>query len=591
MKKIYTDEMTLSILPKEAQLAVYNSYDVMLTREIFDVTSKLLDETTKATYDFSKALQGPVLDMELRGILVDQAALSKLTTEFRSNVDLCEAILEDIVAASGYHDAEITKAKKTLKTIILKAEPETDFETLFESMSLSARKTFIRLAKKEYDNYKKILKCHSAKFNARSATEKPNLLYNYLGIKAIEARSTTTGKMRPTTNRVALEKISELGHEKTPRSKYFWTRPITSLILEVMDASKALGFLKTPLEDGRFKYSFSIAGTDTGRFSSRDNAQGKGQNAQNVQDRLRRPFIAEPGRKIAYIDLEQAESRTVGAICFTLFGAKEYLLIQEAGDPHSLVCSMIWPELPGPKDFSIDYIHKHGSFPKELLLAAKKVAGQKYYREMSYRDLAKRAAHAFNYRGSAKTVASHLKIPTNISENFQAAYFEAFPEIPRWHQNVATQIQTKREITTLLGRKRIFFERPYDDTTLRAAIAFEPQSVATGDYTNRAMLNVWSANLPIHLFLQQHDAIGFTYNAFRETKIIPQVQELMKIEIPLQSPSGESRSFVIPSEALTGWNLAHASKSNPHGLKEFIKKDTRKAPKPTSPFDILNVSF
>ena len=57
--------------------------------------------------------------------------------------------------------------------------------------------------------------------------------------------------------------------------------------------------------------------------------------------------------RMAYCDLEQAESRTVGAIIYRLFGDSAYLNVQECGDPHSLVCSMGWTNLPWPEDFNL----------------------------------------------------------------------------------------------------------------------------------------------------------------------------------------------------------------------------------------------
>jgi len=62
---------------------VYNGLDCCVTAEILDVLLPQLDDHTKATYAFSRALQGPVLEMQLRGILVDQSRSmksSKITT-------------------------------------------------------------------------------------------------------------------------------------------------------------------------------------------------------------------------------------------------------------------------------------------------------------------------------------------------------------------------------------------------------------------------------------------------------------------------------------------------------------------------------
>lgn len=54
------------------QLWVYNALDCMITLEVFNVIHPQLDEVTSKVYDHSRALQGPVLEMECRGVLIDQ---------------------------------------------------------------------------------------------------------------------------------------------------------------------------------------------------------------------------------------------------------------------------------------------------------------------------------------------------------------------------------------------------------------------------------------------------------------------------------------------------------------------------------------
>ena len=64
-----TTPAQLSAMDKEW---VYNGLDCLITYELFEVLNPQLDNVTSATYRFSKDLQGPVLEMRLRGVLVDQ---------------------------------------------------------------------------------------------------------------------------------------------------------------------------------------------------------------------------------------------------------------------------------------------------------------------------------------------------------------------------------------------------------------------------------------------------------------------------------------------------------------------------------------
>lgn len=286
--------------------------------------------------------------------------------------------------------------------------------------------------------------------------------------------------------------------------------------------------------------------------------------------------------KLLYIDLEQAESRTVGAIIYRLFGDPDYLDAQESGDPHTLVCSMAWEDLPWPKDFSLSALQRYGKFPRDVVKAARKVADSPSYRDMTYRDLAKRLGHGTNYRGNYKTMAQQCKIQAPIALHFQTSYFDAFPSIPRWHRWVAQQLQVHRQLTTMLGRRRWFFGRLDDDATLREAIAYEPQSVATGDYMNLGLLRVWKKNLPIHLFAQIHDAIALAYDERDEHWIIPEICSTLEIPIELKSPTGSKRTFVIPTEPMVGWNLSYRRDGNPDGLIKWTGEDERKRQSSTS---------
>lgn len=284
--------------------------------------------------------------------------------------------------------------------------------------------------------------------------------------------------------------------------------------------------------------------------------------------------------KLFYIDLEQAESRVVGAIIYRLFGDTSYLDACESGDLHTIVCSMCWTGLPWPEDFGLEAIAKYGTLPDDLIKAAKKVAGGVAYRDMTYRDLAKRLGHGSNYYGKPPQMARHTHVEKDMVARFQRMYFEAFPGIPRWHRWVAEQVQTTKQITTLLGRRRFFFGRPNDDAVLREAIAFEPQSVATGDYMNLGLYTLWKKNFPLHIFQQVHDAIAAAYDEQDEHWIINETCKVLETKFDIYSPNGLPRKFSIPTEALVGWNLAYANKSNPDGLVKWSGTDDRKRIQP-----------
>lgn len=76
---------------------VYNGTDVLATRMVHDAQIEQFGPETQATYDFSRALQGPVLEMSLRGCLVDQQRKAEVIDEFYDRIDHLERNLSRIV--------------------------------------------------------------------------------------------------------------------------------------------------------------------------------------------------------------------------------------------------------------------------------------------------------------------------------------------------------------------------------------------------------------------------------------------------------------------------------------------------------------
>jgi DNA polymerase I-like protein with 3'-5' exonuclease and polymerase domains len=361
------------------------------------------------------------------------------------------------------------------------------------------------------------------------------------------------GVRKLSTNREALEKLDD----------YMLARPIISCILSIRDCAKQLEVLETEIDpDGRFRASYNIAGTETGRPSSSSNAFGTGGNAQNIAPGLRFVFVSDPGWKLCVIDLEQVEARDVGWFCGTLFGDWSYLDSCERGDLHTNNARLIWPELPW----------------SESPTQNRQLANRNFYREFSYRDMAKRGSHLSNYHGSANMMARSLKIPLAMAQEFQSRYIlgdsAAFPCIPRWWQWTAQQLQTSHQLVTPFGRRRHFFGRPGDDTTLREAIAFLPQST-TADRMNLGMWRVWRAMPQIQLLAQTYDSITFQFRESEDAnEIIGQALALLKVELTAQN----GRKYSVPGEAKLGWNWGYYhEKKNPEGLLKWnsAKPDAR----------------
>lgn len=410
--------------------------------------------------------------------------------------------------------------------------------------------------------------------NWRSHIQLKWLFYDCFQLKAVRKRN-AKGQMMPTVNADALERFTI----------YLYPQVFARYLLAMRDLGKKISFLETEIDpDGFMRTMLNIAGTDTGRFSSKFSAFGSGSNLQNVEDRLREVFISDPGYIYVNVDLEQADARNVGARIYSIFyeshgaeAAGRYLDACESGDLHTQVCRMVWSDLAWTGNLKAD----------------KEIAEQPFYNSSSYRDMAKKLGHGTNYFGLPHTMAMHTKVETYIIEAFQRAYFTAFPLIGNikkdltqddWHGWVYRELQRTSTLTNLFGRRRIFFDRPTEMTTLRAAIAYDPQS-NTGEELDRGWLRLWREMPEVKLKMPVHDSILFQIPREMLEEAMPRILELMRVEIEL--PGG--RKFSVPLDAAVGWNWAKSKfnkKSglweNPFGLRKWTGKEERHAPKATN---------
>lgn len=485
-----------SYLEPSVSHQVYCGLDCCLTTEVHEEISRQFN-ASPAIYDFERALQGPYLEIMLRGFKVDQRARDKAVRDLQAEIEHRQGVLNGL--AEAVWDRPL---------------------------------------------------------NPRSRNDLQDFFYGVMRLP--EVWTSKKGVRKLSLDREALEKLEQ----------YFYARPFISLVLSIRDLSKQLEVLQTSIDsDGRYRTSYNIAGTETGRPSSSENAFGTGGNHQNVAPKLRFIFEADPGLKLCVIDLEQVEARDEGFFCGCLFDDWSFLDAAESGDLHTANARLTWRELPWTGDLKKD----------------RAIADQKFYRDFSYRDMAKRGGHLTDYMGTAWTMSRHLKIPLELAQDFQARFCRgapakknkfgdevapaiapAFPCIPRYWRWTAEQLQTLGYLVTPFGRKRHFFGRPEDDTTLREAIAFLPQST-TADRMNLGLWRVWKKLPQVQLLAQTYDSITFQYEEKDEDRVVQEALELIRVE--LVSPQG--RSYIVPGEAKVGWNWGNASKTNPEGLQKW----------------------
>lgn len=476
---------------EDSNMAIYNAMDTMLTYEVNTAqdqlyADKLAHAGDRMIYAFERAMQAPAMEMMQRGFRVDPEV----------------------------RELTMRAARRKLYAITNLGAPE---GTPPGFLDLIADAIWDRPV------------------NPGSSHQLKSLIYDTMGVKPIV--TSVKGERKEQMNREVLERLED----------YFYVRPIANAALAYRDLAKTLQVLETEIDnDWRWRCSYNIGGTSTGRWSSSKSPFGTGNNFQNISDELRRIFIADEGYELVGIDLEQAEAREVGWFCGIFLGDWTYLDACESGDLHTFITRMVYPEWDWTGDLKKD----------------RKIAERRFYRFYTYRDANKKLGHGSNYLGRPPTMSLHTKIPLALVRQFQERYFDAFPCIPRMHHYVARELQQKGFLVNAFGRRRDFFNRADADETLRGAVAFLFQS-ATGDRLNLGLYRVWKTmGLRVQILAQLHDALYFQYRiGDNRNEVVTAAQQCM--DVPLTAPNG--RVFTIPSEAKAGHNWANRYRLDEEG--------------------------
>lgn len=347
--------------------------------------------------------------------------------------------------------------------------------------------------------------------NIRSGPQMKDLFYGELGEKEILHRG--TGSV--TLNDEALARIAA-------------RNPLLGPIVRKIQELRSLGvFLSTFItasldSDGRLRCSFNIGGTVTYRFSSSQNAFGSGLNLQNIPaggametggltlPNVKELFIPDPGMTFFDIDLSQADLRIV---------------TWEADEPEmkSMLRAGLDPYTEIAKEFYSDptITKQH---PK--------------------RQTFKSFAHGTHYLGSARELAERLGLSVHIAEKTQKWYFQRFPRIKKWQDDLKDQVLKRRMVENVFGYRCYIFDR-IEGTVFNQAAAWIPQSTV-GCLINRAYRRIYDDHKDVQVLLQVHDSLAgqFPSHAGDEAKrrIVKAAEIVLPYDDPLVIPVGVKTS-------------------------------------------------
>jgi DNA polymerase-1 len=514
------DEKAMPLLSAQEAAWIYNGLDVCVTAEVYNTLMAQLDTeppNVRATYETALAKMAPIMEMSLRGTLIDEEA----------------------------RQFSIRDLEADLKSLDIK---------------------FQRI----------MVEVFGGVLNWRSPLQLKNLFYGMLGLKEIKKRN-AQGVFASTVNREALEYFDIYLYAKPLARLILAMRDIhkqVGFLKTEIDRDQRIRttYNIAGTNTGRLASSMSEFGTGTNLQNVNRKLRypftaDEGMLMVNVD------LEQADGRNVGAICHNIFYEADAKAICRLLElpswngpegpeFASAFLNACESGDLHTSVCKMTWPELDWPDD------------PKSW---KKFCDGLIAHGQDSYRQLAKKLGHGTNYYGTPRTMAKHAHVPTKLIEDFQHRYFTQFPAIKAWHSYTITEIQTHGTLTTPFGRRRMFFGRGNDASTWRKSIAYCPQSM-TGEQIDRGLLQIWRKYPQVQLLNQVHDSILFQVPFRQAEYLIPQVLKTMEVTIELKG--GRPFTVPLEAATGWNWGYADKEGNNKYGLKKWTGKEERFPPSP-----------
>ena len=384
-----------------------------------------------------------------------------------------------------------------------------DLHDIFENLEnklvpvLASMENFgIKIDKKYFENYKKELQENIEKlekeiyslsgetFNIGSPKQLGEILFEKMGIEPV--KKTKTGY---STDVEVLEVLALRGIE------------IAEKLLEYRGFTKLLSTYVEPLpkladEDDRIHTTFNQNGTSTGRLSSAN------PNIQNIPVRtdegikIRKGFISQDGWSLVSFDYSQIELRVLAEL-----SKDENLLLayKKDKDLHDLTARKIF--------FKTDE--------------------EQVTREQ--RSIAKVINFSILYGKTPFGLSKELKIPVADASQYIKTYFEQYPKVKKFLENVLENARQNGFVETLYGTRRYINNINSSNKNLQAqANRMAVNTVVQGTAANiikKVMIKLYDEfknNDDIKMLLQVHDELIFEVKDEVSEKYMEKIKEIME---------------------------------------------------------------
>jgi uracil-DNA glycosylase family 4 len=467
----------------EEQFGLYNCKDCAYTLQVYNAQMEALKEQNLLDYylTYREPLYAPVLRTCLRGWNIDHNALANLNSDLEQRL---APIVDSLTSEAVPFLKPVVRSKKL-------RDKEKDVSTgkvvtaeYWKAASKKERERYVR-DRKTGELFEKAWKEEEyeedREFNPNSSKQVGDILKE-MGIKlptTMRKRSDGTKESTESTDNKSLLKLAR----KYPENKFIQE------LREYRKLEKLRGtYGQVRLDpDNRMRFQITVAGTENGRFSSKQTPWGTGLNSQNLPREFRHVVVPDDGMTLMQVDLKQAE---LFMVAWLSQDEKLIDMLENGKDVHQLMADIVTEETGLQAD----------------------------------RKLGKEINHATSYGIGPDKFAERLLVRCGISITRSDAKkiidlrFREFPGIPKWQDLVAKRIREKRQLKNPFGRVRPFWGR-LDDSLVREALNFVPQSTVA-DVLNAAWIEIekMSCFHTSHVIQQGHDSLLIQTSHVKECK-------------------------------------------------------------------------
>jgi DNA polymerase-1 len=348
-------------------------------------------------------------------------------------------------------------------------------------------------------------------FNIGSPKQLGEILFEKLGLETKGVRRTKLGW---STEAETLEALID-------------AHPVIAPILEHREISKLKGTYLDALpplvsaRTGRVHTTFNQVVAETGRISSQD------PNLQNIPIRselgkeIRRGFIAAPGHVLIAADYSQIELRILAHLSAD---AKLGAAFRDRVDVHTQTAAEVF------------------DVPREAVTAEQ-------------RRIAKAVNYGLSYGQSDFGLARTLEISRTQAAEYSRRYFQRFPTIHKFMEDIVTLARAQGGARTLLGRWRpipnLMSKSPQARHAAERVAQNTPMQGAGADIIKLAMLathrRILKDKLPARMLLTVHDELVFEAPPERAEAIgavlKAEMEGVYQLSVPLEVDIGIAENW------------------------------------------------